>query len=295
MDCWRRALVVLSAAALAACNGGGGPATGGPPTTISPQTLRPSVAPTTTPTTAPSARPDYLLVAIGDSIPFNSPEDCPGCTGFVSQYGDALAAATGKSVGILNRSDHTGLTVDRLLLNMKSRSVQMELADADAIIVGIAHNDVPMGRDDDSCDGPFSESPDWSKFTDACIKTELERFRPKYEAVYKQIAELRAGKPTILLTINRYNDWNGWPGHDLSATGLKVTVQVIAAWNDAICGAAEAQGFICVDLSTAFNGEEGRIPSDGLLAADYTHPSQRGNDLITRLLVDAGFAPLAGE
>jgi lysophospholipase L1-like esterase len=290
---WRRALVALSVVVLTAC-GGGDSTTAGPPTTVNPQTLPPP-APTTKPTPAPSARPDYVLLAIGDSIPYNSPQDCPGCIGFVSQYGDALAAATGKSVGILNRSLHTGLTVDRLLTSMQSSRMQRELGDADAIIVGIAHNDVPMGRDDDACDGAGGESPDWSKFTDACLAIELDRFRPSYQQVYHQVAELRAGKPTILLTINRYNDWNGWPGHDLSALGVKVTAKVIAAWNDLICGTAVAEGFVCVDVSTAFNGKDGTTPSDGLLAADYTHPSQRGNDLIAQLLIDAGFAPLVAS
>jgi hypothetical protein len=31
------------------------------------------------------------LVAIGDSIPYNSPQDCPGCTGFVDRYARAVA------------------------------------------------------------------------------------------------------------------------------------------------------------------------------------------------------------
>ena len=31
----------------------------------------------------------------GDSIPYNSPDDCPGCTGFVDQYAKAVQKATG--------------------------------------------------------------------------------------------------------------------------------------------------------------------------------------------------------
>jgi lysophospholipase L1-like esterase len=60
-----------------------------------------------------------------------------------------------------------------------------------------------------------------------------------------------------------------------------------------ICGAAEAHGFLCADISTEFNGEDGREPSGDLLASDYTHPSQAGNDLIAEVLIELGFAPLA--
>ena len=33
--------------------------------------------------------------------------------------------------------------------------------------------------------------------------------RPKLESVFAQIVALRAGKPTIIRTINHYNDWIG--------------------------------------------------------------------------------------
>ena len=231
---------------------------------------------------------------IGDSIPYNSEDDCAGCTGFAELYRDALAAATGKSVGLANDSRHTGLTVEQLLTGLQNEPNRAAaVADADAIVVGIAHNDVPMARDDDACDGAGGEEPDWSKFTADCLQTELDRFRPVYEAAYAKVAELRAGKPTILRTINRYNDWIGWPEHLPPAAGIAATARVIAAWNDMICTAAEAKGFLCADISTEFNGPDGKTPSGDLVAGDYTHPSQKGNDLIARILVDLGFAPLA--
>src|SRR6185295_20069752 len=114
------------------------------------------------------------------------------------------------------------------------------------------------------------------KYTDTCIATELARFGPVYAAAYAKVAALRAGKPTILRTINRYNDWNGWPGHD-TADGVAASAAVIAAWNKMICWAAERNGFACADISTAFNGEDGTQPSGNLLAGDYIHPSNLGN------------------
>lgn len=48
---------------------------------------------------------------MGDSFPYNSPDDCPGCTGFVDRYVAALARATGRKVERTNWSELTGLTL----------------------------------------------------------------------------------------------------------------------------------------------------------------------------------------
>jgi lysophospholipase L1-like esterase len=285
----RRFGVLVAAAFVAACGSGTNGPTTAPPVPASPTAAPATAAPTVPPTTAAG----LTLVALGDSIPYNSEDDCPGCIGFVEQYADALEAATGKTVAVVNNSEHNSQTIDGFLAGLSSQNRADAIAVADAVIVGIAHNDVPMNRDDDSCDGTFSETPDWSKFTDACLQTELDRFRPSYEAAFGRIAELRAGKPTILRMINRYNDWNGWPGHDLPPAGLAATAKVIAAWNAMLCTAAAANGFLCADISAAFNGKDGKTPSGDLLAGDYTHPSQKGNDLIAETLIDLGFAPLA--
>jgi lysophospholipase L1-like esterase len=274
----------------------------------SPSAAASNVAPSASPSAAPSATPasaspsapsspsaDMLLVAVGDSIPFNSPNDCPGCTGFVDRYGDALAAATGQTVAVHNRSAHDGHTIDDLLERDLAGNEQLveDLKSADAIIVGIAHNDAPMNRDDDACDGAGGENPDWSKFTDECIATEVARFTPKYSSAFQQIAALREGKPTLFRTINRYNDWIGWPGHDLSRKGVAATAKVIKAWNKMLCGAAEANGFLCADISAVFNGTSGTEPAGDLLGNDYTHPSDKGNEAIAKVLEELGFAPLS--
>ena len=69
----------------------------------------------------------------------------------------------------------------------------------------------------------------------------------------------------------------------------------IAAWNQMICGAAQANGFACPDVSSAFNGEDGTQPSSDLLAADHVHPSDRGHAVIARVLADLAFEPLVLE
>ena len=275
--------------------GGCGPVSEAPPasTTAPPTPVQTQVSAAPEPTAASTARADVIVLALGDSIPFNSPDDCPGCTSFVDQYGEALAEATGKAVSVINMSEHTGLTVEGLLTSFQQNASRMPaIEDADVIIVGIAHNDVPMNRDDDACDGAGGEEPDWSKFTDACIEAEMERFRGKYEAVFGTLAAAQDGQATVLRTINRYNDWIGWPEHTPPAAGVEATARVIAKWNGMLCEVGERHGFLCADISTAFNGKDGTKPSGDLLAGDHTHPSQKGNDVIAKVLIDLGFAPL---
>src|SRR6478672_8443168 len=190
-----------------------------PPVSADHLSMGRSSSPSAEPSAAPASGSSALrLVAVGDSIPFNSPADCPGCTGFVQRYGDALAEATGRPVQVTNLSQHNNQVVDGLVAILKDDQMRIAaLGNADAIIVGIAHNDLPMNRDDDACDGATQNptAASWAKYDDACIAHEVERFRPSYEEVFSRIAALRAGKPTILRTINRYNDWIGWPGHPL--------------------------------------------------------------------------------
>ncbi len=164
----------------------------------------------------------------------------------MDRYAKAINAKTGHGVNVSNDSEHSGLQVDDLLTELSNASEKNTLAHADIIVVGIAHNDVPMNRDDDPCDGAGGDNPDWSKYTAACVKADVAIFQPKYESVFKQIAALRAGKPTILRALNRYNDWND--GATLSPAGVAATKLVIDAWSKMTCGAAKANGFLCANI-----------------------------------------------
>ena len=294
-------LAALLVAACGSTTGTGLPSnaslTASPSATASPAATA-SIDPT--PTSAASEAiettrpPAWQLVAVGDSIFYNSPNDCPGCTSAVDRYAEAVTAATGRQVNVRNLSEHNGLQLAGLLRELERDVTRIDaLTNADIILVGIAHNDAPMNRDDDPCDGAGGEFPDWSKFTAACIAEDVATYTPLYESAFEQIAALRAGKPTILRTLNRFNDWIGWPGHDLTAEGIAATSAVVAAWNEMICGAAEPHGFVCADIGSQFNGVDGTEPANDLLAADYTHPSEKGNKVIAQVLIDLGFEPLA--
>lgn len=254
----------------------------------------PSTTPSSTGSATSSPAEDPLrLVVIGDSIPYNSKDDCPDCTAFAFQYADALATATGRKVEPENLSDHTGLTLPRLVDNLPS--LTDTLARADAIIVAIAHNSFELSGET-PCGSTINESTgtpdDWTKIDTACATSAAAASRKGYDQVFSTVAATRAGKPTILIALNRYNDWLGGESLKLTADQGQRTVVLHDAWNAMICDSAKANAFTCADVYHAFNGPAGDKPSGELLAPDYTHPSQKGNDEITKVLVQRGFAPL---
>jgi lysophospholipase L1-like esterase len=231
------------------------------------------------------------LVAIGDSIPQNNPRDCPGCTGFVDRYARAVEKATNRRVTVQNLSQHTGLTLPQLLDEL--HSFKRSLTAADIIMVGIAHNTIELNADR-PCGAPLqNDLPRWAAMDRACAIRSARRARSLYDQLYSRIAALRKGKPTILRTINRYNDWIGSRDPHLTSSQERITAMFIAKWNVELCQSARAHKFGCADVSRAFNGTSGLKPSGNLLAADYTHPSEKGHALIARVLVALGFAPLA--
>jgi len=240
-----------------------------------------------------TARVPLSLVVIGDSIPYNSQADCPSCRGFVTRYAEDLAKATGREVTTKNLSEHTGLTLPGLMEGLPA--LKGDLSGADAIVVAIAHNSFPL-NDEAPCGSPVDPATgaveDWSKVDGECATRASTKLRPLYDELYSTVAGWRAGKPTILLTTNRYNDWMGFDEANLTPAQADKTVTLHDAWNTMLCDSAETNGFDCVDVYHAFNGADGSKPSGDLLADDYTHPSQLGNDEIARLLTARGFAPL---
>jgi CubicO group peptidase (beta-lactamase class C family) len=250
---------------------------------------------------APADAP-WSLVAVGDSIPYNSPDDCNGCTGFVDRYAAALSKASGHPVTVHNLSEHNGLQTDSLLVELKTDSQRREaLANADIIIVSIAYNDNPLTGSDDPCHASTANGWDWTKITPTCTAAAAEKFQPKLESVFAQIVSLRAGKPTIFRTINMYNDWIGGrdsdTGKDIPPEATNATRAVYDTWSAMICKAAEANSFGCADTYHAFNGLDGLKVAAGVLTASKAngHPSDKGNEVIARVMADLGYVPLVSD
>jgi len=129
---------------------------------------------------------------------------CPGLCRFRRSVREAIRHATGRTVATANLSQTHNFTVPRLLAQLPNW--EDELNNADAIIVGIAHNSIPLD-DDEPCGSPFNEATqtieDWSKIDAQCTSDAVAEYGPMYDELYSTIAQWRAGKPTILVTLNR--------------------------------------------------------------------------------------------
>ncbi len=240
-----------------------------------------------------AADPPIKLVVLGDSIPNNSPQDCPGCTGFVDRYATSIKQSTGREIETANLSEHTGLTLPDLL--EKLPQFESQLREADVIVIGAAHNSIVLGSER-PCGSTLDEEDmitDWSKLDARCAETSAAKLRPAFDELFSSVAALRAGQPTVLRTINKYSDWIGWEEARLSADEQRKTVVIHDAWNEMLCDSATANEFVCVDIYHAFNGPDGNDPAGPLLASDYVHPSNDGNALIAETLIDSGLVPLA--
>ena len=236
-----------------------------------------------------------MLVAVGDSIPFGK-DDCGGCQGFPSLFGQAIQEKTGKSVEVQNLSQHDNLTAARMAVELPaSQRLKDALAGADIILVSIGHNDTPWNATDDSCDqdhGFFdgNTSASWDVLVGPCLDVEVARFRSNLDAILTEVVSLRADKPTAIRLTTQYADIPGDPCCPPDAT--RVSTIVKDAFNKAACEVADLHAVTCVDVYHAFNGPDGSKAAGPLLAPDHTHPSAAGHQRIAELLIDAGLAPL---
>ena len=209
----------------------------------------------------------------------------PGCVGFVDQYAAALEQATGRPVTTTNLSQHNGLTLPMLMDELDD--FRDDLSAADAIIVGIAHNTIEFNADK-PCGATFDVSTntlsDWGLVTEQCAAASTADYQPIYDELYSTIAGWRAGKPTILRTINKYNDWLGWTDAHLTPEQEQKTIMMHDAWNTMLCDSAEANGFTAPTSTTHSTDPTARAvrrPARAGLHPSITErqrPHRRGTD-----------------
>jgi len=267
-----------------------------------------SEEPTVPESAAPSeAAEGLVLVAIGDSIPYNAPEDCPACTGFVDSYSEALAIEIGQPVTANNWSRHDGArTIDILEQLGSDQRLRDQLAGADVIVMSVGYNDQPPFADaHEGCPPAVNDAMSLeaivqagAETSPACIDGAVAIIRGQIAEVFGHLREL--APEAEIATLTGYDSWRGWP--ELGATDPTTLDTLYAAetywfheWNAALCEEAEAAGAVCIDVYRAFNGADGTEPPGDLVAADYTHPSQAGNDVIRDLLLDAGLSDSLGS
>ena len=177
---------------------------------------------------------------------------------------------------------------------MQSGSLDADLSDADVVIVSAGYNDQPP-YDEGPCydaannlDSTQGAAQALIATTEECIATRTATAGADLAGVLQGVREISPDASILVLTA--YNSWTGWP--DFEALGAETadaaSTTVVAGldmWRNVVCDEADKVEGECIDLLAEFNGADGLTPAGELLAADYTHPSQKGNDLIRDLLL----------
>jgi lysophospholipase L1-like esterase len=247
-----------------------------------------------------------LLVVIGDSIPNNSSADCPDCTGFVDTVAANLRESSGGPVNVENRSRHDGAQTQDIADQLEDdKDLIGLLSDADIVIASFGFNDqppyltapagCPVITDSDSDETAFTAVV---ATTTPCVDAQTAILREKARGILARLQEL--APQARIGVLNSYNAWTGWPRleEDFAELVAPLTATIAYAldrWNEALCAEAAAATVTCVDLYHRFNGTDGKAAAATLLAEDYTHPSQEGNDAIADEVVASGLLTDAGS
>jgi lysophospholipase L1-like esterase len=246
-----------------------------------------AAAPTATAQTRPLS-----LVAIGDSIAIPM---CGGCESFVDLWGHRVSRDLRRPVTVVTDSRPEAEATDTLKLVTTDAATRADLEAADLIVVQIGFNDTPWNRKDDPCRAaPRYPVIKWRKITAPCIDRVARQYERMLDAILTEVSRLRAGKPTAVRVTTLYNAVIGNhvdPSWD-SPAAVAPSKAAIARFAQLQFRLATKHHGTCVAVHRAFNGADGSKPAGGLLAADYTHPSARGHELIARLLTQAGTDPL---
>lgn len=254
-------------------------------------------------TPAPTSTPEPTVVlVIGDSIPYNSPGDCSGCSGFADSFAKALTAEGKGEVTVRNKSRHDGAKTQDIANQLAGDSLTSDLGSADIVLLSFGFNDQPPY----SSGGPpcqnVSEKDEDAAFisglaatTTECMDSKTESLRALTATILSRVRELAPASSVAVLT--SYNAWIGWEPvskhPDKADAVAEKSAYALNAWNAALCKEAALVSAACLDVYHAFNGADGRSPAGDLLAPDYTHPSQAGNDAITKVLLASEMVKVA--
>ena len=236
----------------------------------------PAVPPTQV--TAGTGPGKHVVVALGDSVPAGAACDC---TPFPELYGRQLSRRTGASVTVTNEAVN-GLDTEGLLTQLQQPQVSEEVSRADVVLLTIGANDFGS-RHDEVVEGACTVG---SRV--ACVDQELRDMRSQLSTILKDIASLRAGRPTSVL-VTGY--WNVFEDKQVAAQaygpeGLKASIQLTHQVNQEIRAVSAKAGARYVGLFGPFH--QPKLGENALLAEDGDHPDAAGHVLIAQTLLAAG-------
>ena len=219
-------------------------------------------SPSSTPATSSSTEAGVRLVSLGDSeATANGDEDG---TGWVQRYADLVTEERRTQVEVVPRASD-GKTSD--------------------VLGGADLNAGDDAWDAGTCSGT------------ACYEPGLAAFERNIAEIVAGVAELRADDATVLRAITPPNALTG--AEDvippfLAADATEIGVFQARALRESTCSAVRAHGGECIDVLTAFNGQDGTDDAyaAGLMNHDFCcYPTGKGHQLIAELLLETGVEP----
>lgn len=305
------ALSVLVLVVTAGCAGspdGPGSGQGDVPTTTPAPSMTVSAEPSGSASPLPDPPPaDITYLALGDSNVYGAPADCGGCTTYPYLVRDQLARRTGKTVALLDGSQHNRLTAVGLVNELRTgswqdsdpslpvritgRTPRQAVAAADLITITVSANSIPWYQPLDTCGTHYDK---------ACLKDVQQPFATALDRALSEIAKIRAGKKTTVLVTTFYNDLLTGSDYDPSAfftaeqvaRGPGQAREFLDTWNDAICSVSRRHGARCADTYHSINGPTGRRPLPaGFFTPEAGDLNQGGQIAFAATIMKIGLAP----
>ena len=249
----------------------------------------------TTPPAGPPTReptdlgPHLSLVGLGDSVPGGLKCNDP-CRSYVLTYGVLAATALGEAVVTTNLATNDSLESDTLLDRVKNPDEYRTAIDgADIVTLQVGWNDWQRPCNFDN--------------RTSCLALGIGRVMPNVDAILSELAVRRAANPTAIRVITYYNGFLGnaqtpgiW-GFQAEPSNVELFDKdfraALADFNRMLCDLAAAHDALCVEVGAAFNGTHlDQAAAPGLINSDGIHGLRAGQDLIAKVLDDAGYAPL---
>jgi len=213
------------------------------------------------------AAPTVLYTALGDSIGFGL--FAPIGNGYVPTYDRLVEADSGANVNTINLCV-PGWTSSDLMNAIRGNLIfRLSVATSTIVTVNIGGNDLLGARrayKGRTCGGADNQN---------CLRSGVGIFTANFNAILAEVRSLRAGRNTIIRTMDVYNPFvnedraqNTWPNDQ--GNDFQVFKPYLDAINNQIAAAATARNIPYARVYLAFNGPNGDIdPGDlGLLAFD---------------------------
>jgi hypothetical protein len=232
-----------------------------------------------------AAPTQWRVVVLGDSGASGS-GDSTGL-GWGRRYGRLVQQRYGLRVVVTNLA-REGKSAARLLREMRTDArTRAAVGSSDIILFGSAAganlNQADANLEAGRCSGQ------------ACYSAELSNWSRDFAAIVASAVKLRAGKKTVLRGVTEPNVVPG--AQDVIPAFATVSLGLYQAKTirQKICATMRAHTGRCIDVLTAFNGRSGTGDAykSGLMNKQQCcYPSAAGQQVIARLLLKTGLAPL---